>query len=128
MGNKYFTNEQVEQLKRNEYVKKVSEKSITYTEEFKERFLLEYNSGKPLSQILIEMGFDPKVLGERRVSNIVQRIKECADDTSLVLSPDGERYFGYLKSYNAYVEVMSYRSLIETAKMRNAIFFKKLGL
>ena len=76
MGNKYFTNEQVEQLKRNEYVKKVSEKSITYTEEFKERFLLEYNSGKPLSQILIEMGFDPKVLGERRVSNIVQRIKE----------------------------------------------------
>ncbi|MDE5617786.1 MAG: hypothetical protein K2I36_03010 [Ureaplasma sp.] len=76
MGNKYFTNEQVEELKRNEYVKKVSEKSITYTEEFKERFLLEYNSGKPLSQILIEMGFDPKVLGERRVSNIVQRIKE----------------------------------------------------
>ena len=76
MGNKYFTNEQVEQLKRNEYVNKVSEKSITYTEEFKERFLLEYNSGKPLSQILIEMGFDPKVLGERRVSNIVQRIKE----------------------------------------------------
>ena len=76
MGNKYFTNEQVEQLKRNESVKKVSEKSITYTEEFKERFLLEYNSGKPLSQILIEMGFDPKVLGERRVSNIVQRIKE----------------------------------------------------
>lgn len=62
------------------------------------------------------------------VCDIVQRIKECADDTSLVLSPDGERYFGYLKSYNAYVEVMSYRSLIETAKMRNAIFFKKLGL
>lgn len=62
------------------------------------------------------------------VCDIVQKIRQCADDTSLVLSPDGERYFGYLKSYNAYVEVMSYRSLIETAKMRNAIFFKKLGL
>lgn len=62
------------------------------------------------------------------VCDIVPKIQQCADDTSLVLSPDGERYFGYLKSYNAYVEVISYRSLIETAKMRNAIFFKKLGL
>lgn len=62
------------------------------------------------------------------VCDIVPKIRQCADDTSLVLSPDGERYFGYLKSYNAYVEVMSYRSLLETAKMRNAIFFKKLGL
>lgn len=62
------------------------------------------------------------------VCDIVPKIMECAADTSLVLSPDGERYFGYLKSYNAYVEVMSYRSLIETAKMRNAIFFRKLGL
>lgn len=62
------------------------------------------------------------------VCDIVPKIMECAADTSLVLSTDGERYFGYLKSYNAYVEVMSYRSLIETAKMRNAIFFRKLGL
>lgn len=62
------------------------------------------------------------------VCDIVSKIKEFAADTSLVLSPDGERYFGYMKNYNAYVEVMSYRSLIETAKMRNAIFFKKLGL
>lgn len=76
MGNKYFTNEQVEELKKNKYVKKVSKKAITYTEEFKERFLLEYNCGKLPSQILSEMGFDIKALGERRVSNIVQRIKE----------------------------------------------------
>lgn len=62
------------------------------------------------------------------VCDIVSKIKEFAADTSLVLSPDGERYFGYMKNYNAYVEVISYRSLIETAKMRNAIFFKKLGL
>lgn len=62
------------------------------------------------------------------VCDIVSKVKEFAADTSLVLSTDGERYFGYMKNYNAYVEVISYRSLIETAKMRNAIFFKKLGL
>jgi len=75
MGKNYFTPEQVEQLKKNKYVKHVSEKAITYTEEFKEVFLLEYQAGKIPSQILTEMGFDHKVLGESRISGIVQRIK-----------------------------------------------------
>ena len=76
MGKYYFTPEQVEQLRQNKYVKKVSEKSITYTEEFKEVFLLEYNTGKLPSQILIKMGFDYKVLGKSRVDNIVQSTKK----------------------------------------------------
>ena len=76
MGKNYFTPEQVEQLRQNKYVKNVSEKAITYTEEFKEVFLLEYNEGKLPSQILDEMGFDYKVLGERRVSNITQAVKK----------------------------------------------------
>ena len=83
MGKNYFTPEQVEQLKQNKYVKNVSEKAITYTEEFKELFLSEYNLGKLPSQILIEMGFDYKVLGQRRIDNIVQRIKHQS------LRPDG---------------------------------------
>ena len=78
MGKNYFTPEQVEQLRQNKYVKNVSEKAITYTEEFKEVFLLEYNEGKLPSQILDEMGFDYKVLGERRVSNITQAVKKQA--------------------------------------------------
>ena len=77
MGKNYFTPEQVEELRKNKYVKNVSEKAITYTEEFKEVFLLEYNEGKLPSQILTEMGFDYKVLGERRVSNITQAVKRA---------------------------------------------------
>ena len=76
MGKNYFTPEQVEQLRQNKYVKTVSEKAITYTEEFKEVFLLEYNTGKLPSQILAEMGFDYKVLGERRVSSITHAVKK----------------------------------------------------
>ena len=76
MGKHYFTPEQVEQLRQNKYVKNVSEKAITYTEEFKEIFLLEYNTGKLPSQILIEMGFIPKILGAKRVDNIVQSTKK----------------------------------------------------
>lgn len=62
------------------------------------------------------------------VCDIVSKIKEFADNASLTLSPDGEGYFGYIKAYNAYVEIMSYRKLVDDAKMRNKIFFKKLGL
>ena len=76
MSKNYFTPEQVEQLKKNKYVKHVSEKAITYTEEFKEVFLLEYNSGKIPSQILTEMGFDIKVLGSSRVRKISERTKK----------------------------------------------------
>lgn len=70
MGKNYFTPEQVEELRKNKYVKHVSEKAITYTEEFKETFMLEYETGKTRSQILIEMGFDPKMLGTSRIRNI----------------------------------------------------------
>ena len=76
MGKNYFTPEQVEQLKQNKYAKNVSEKAITYTEEFKEVFLLEYNTGKLPSQILTEMGFDCKVLGRKRIQTITERIKK----------------------------------------------------
>ncbi|MCR5647205.1 MAG: hypothetical protein K6F81_02880 [Acholeplasmatales bacterium] len=75
MGKNYFTPEQVEELRKNKYVKHVSEKAITYTEEFKERFMLEYNSGKLPSQILLEMGLNPKILGRRRLDGIVATIK-----------------------------------------------------
>lgn len=79
MGKNYFTSEQVEQLKKNKYVKHVSEKSITYTEEFKKVFFYEYNLGKIPSQILIEMGFDLKVLGNSRITAISKRVRKQAE-------------------------------------------------
>lgn len=78
MGKNYFTQEQIEQLKKNKYVKQVSEKAITYTEEFKEKFLSEYNDNKCPSQILLDMGFDTKVLGVSRIQNITDRVKKQA--------------------------------------------------
>ena len=83
MGKNYFTPEQVEQLRQNKYVKKVSEKAITYTDEFKELFILEYNNGKPLSQIITDMGLDPKILGRQRIKNISNRFRKQA------LRPEG---------------------------------------
>jgi hypothetical protein len=62
------------------------------------------------------------------VSDLVDKIHEFAKGFSLTVSPDGEGYFGYSSGFKAYIEIMSYKKLIEDAKMRNKIFFKKLGI
>ncbi len=76
MGKYYFTEEQVKTLKNNRYVKNVSIKAITYTEEFKIHFINEFNLGKSANQIFKECGFDTKVLGEKRIIGCRKRFKK----------------------------------------------------
>lgn len=76
MRRNYFTQKQQEQLRENPYVEKVSETNLTYTREFREAFIMEYQSGKLPSQILREMDIDPRLLGKRRIDSIVHRIKQ----------------------------------------------------
>ncbi|MEQ7219390.1 HTH domain-containing protein, partial [Vagococcus fluvialis] len=46
-----FTTEEIEELKQNPYVKRVSSSSITYTKEFKELFVLKHSEGQLPHQI-----------------------------------------------------------------------------
>lgn len=62
------------------------------------------------------------------VCDIVEKVTEFSRFAGLSISPDGEGYFGYMKDYNAYIEIKSFKKVISDAKMRNQIFFKKLGL
>jgi hypothetical protein len=45
-----------------------------------------------------------------------------------ILTSDGMGYFYYNKNYKAYVEVMSFDRLVNSATERNRAFFDKLGL
>lgn len=62
------------------------------------------------------------------VYDIVDKIAEFADFAQLSISPDGQGYFGYNKKYNAYIEIKSFKKVVEDARTRNQIFFHKLGL
>ena len=75
MGTNRFTQEQIDFLRQNPYVGKISETTITYTTEFREKFAEEYNSGKPPSLILLEMDLNPHWLGKRRKDSIIRRVK-----------------------------------------------------
>ena len=46
MSKKLFSSKDIEILSKNKYVKKVSEKGITYTDEFKRLFIAENEKGK----------------------------------------------------------------------------------
>jgi transposase len=67
MSNKIFTEEEIAILSKNKYVKKVSNKGITYTDEFKRSFISENNSGKLPREIFEEHDFNIEILGMNRV-------------------------------------------------------------
>ena len=73
-----FSKKTVEKLKKNPYVKKVSENGITYTEEFKTIFIKEHLEGIPTSIIFERYGFDVNALGEARIYSASKRWRQQA--------------------------------------------------
>jgi hypothetical protein len=82
-NHKYFEPEEIEILKANPYVKSVTQKTMSLTKECKQRFWEEYRNGKLVSTIMADMGFDPKMLGERRMygirATVVAAVERGAD-------------------------------------------------
>lgn len=66
----------IKKLNDNPYVKDVNEKQITYTEEFKRRFIDEYAAGKTPRQIFRDAGFDVGIIGKKRIERAGQRWRE----------------------------------------------------
>jgi cell division protein FtsB len=77
MSRKTFTNKEIKLLSANQYVKSVSSKGITYTDEFKRIFIAEKEKGKFSKHIFEECGFDTEVLGKERVKSASKRWKEA---------------------------------------------------
>ena len=78
MGVNYFTDEQLRLLEENPYVVKASKKSITYSEEFKELYWIDYQNGMQPIEIFKKYGFDPYALESRRRDNFTNRLKKQA--------------------------------------------------
>lgn len=65
MSKRRFTKEQIEELSRNRFVSKCSEKSVTYSSEFKQLAVRRYEEeGLTASQIFMEAGINPEVVGK----------------------------------------------------------------
>lgn len=73
MSTKIFTEKERDLLSRNYYVKVVSIKGITYTDEFKRLFIAAHEKGKLPRVIFEEHGFDVDILGKDRVDSASRR-------------------------------------------------------
>lgn len=73
MSKKLFSKEEIDRLKQNKYVKNISPKAITYTDEFKLYFIAEYTNGKITRDIFNQAGLDVEILGEERIKNARKR-------------------------------------------------------
>ena len=73
MSIKIFTEKQIKILSNNQYVGNVSDKAITYSDEFKRIFILENEKGKFPRVIFEEHGFDIDILGMERINSSAKR-------------------------------------------------------
>jgi len=76
MSKRIFSSQEIEELKKNKYVKKVSSKSITYSNEFKKIFIIESNSILIPRVIFEKYGFNTNLMGVKRIQTAANRWKE----------------------------------------------------
>jgi transposase len=84
MSKKIFKEKETKQLSANQYVKAVSTKGITYTDEFKHIFISEREKGKPAREIFEHYGFDPEVLGMDRIYAANKRWQKAYKNNGII--------------------------------------------
>ena len=75
MANKKFTEEDMNHLRASSYVLDVSPSIVHFSAEFKEKFWNLIQMRKAPREIVIELGIDPKILGENRVNGLKTMIR-----------------------------------------------------
>lgn len=79
-----FSTKEIKTLQKNPNVQHVSERSITYTDAFKNKFMDEYQAGKLPRQIFVENGFDIDVIGIKRMEQSAHRWKKAYEKNGLI--------------------------------------------
>ena len=78
MSWKTFTEEELREIRSNPYVKSATQKMIRFTIAFKEEFWMRYHEkGESPRKIITEMGFDPDVIGDKRINGIILHLREA---------------------------------------------------
>ncbi|MBP3931650.1 MAG: IS3 family transposase [Peptostreptococcaceae bacterium] len=92
MSKKLFTEEEIIILKQNKYVKKVTSKGITYTDEFKRIFIDENGNGKLPRIIFEECGFNINIIGMQRVKSSASRWRTAFKNGGAIKLTDTRKY------------------------------------
>lgn len=86
MSKKRFNEEDRDNLSRNKYVIRISDKAITYADEFKQLFIDQYMTSKTPAN-----GFDVNVIGMKRVEQCADRWKKAYEQGGIVELADSRK-------------------------------------
>jgi transposase len=92
MSKKLFTDQEQRLLKKHPFVKTVSEKAITYTDEFKALAIKEYEEGKFARQIFEDVGFDIEIVGIDRAKSALKRWRAAYQENGIAGLEDSRKY------------------------------------
>lgn len=92
MSKKLFTKQEQQLLMKHPYVKAVSEKAITYTDEFKAIAIKEYEEGKFSRQIFEGAGFDIEIVGIERAKSALKRWRAAYQENGISGLEDTRKY------------------------------------
>lgn len=76
MGRGKFSENDIYLLQNNPFVDDVNEVRIIYSDEFKTFFMQKYKRGEKPTEIFKKAGFDPKILGSKRIERAAARWRE----------------------------------------------------
>lgn len=96
---------------------------MNYIKKFKTSTSLKDSKGRQLSPRLKNATFHCYI-----IADITDTLMESIEGYRFHETPDGQGLVGYLINPDAVVEIISYPKLLADAKMRNSIFFQKLGI
>lgn len=77
---KEYTVKEMKLLKANPYTFKVTKNKLYFTVEFKETFWISYQAGIAPRKLLLDMGYDLEIFGQKQIDSIVQSIKGQAQN------------------------------------------------
>lgn len=80
-----FTDAQVKKLSKNKWIKNITNKGITYTNEFKQKLVKETENYKKFPQdIFRECNIDPDIVGNIRIKNAAHRWRKQYKNSGII--------------------------------------------
>ncbi|NMO96308.1 IS3 family transposase [Paenibacillus lemnae] len=130
MSKKLFTTQQQNELQKNPYVKRVSDKAITYTDAFKEHFIQAYEQGKLPHEIFQGAGFDVDILGTKRIQAASDRWRTAYEQKGIIGLADARKYTSgrpSTRELSPEEQITRLEAKLEWLEVENE-FLKKLGM
>lgn len=86
-----FSTKEIKIIQKNPNVQRVSSLAITFTDDFKNKFMNEYQEGKLPRRIFEENGFDINILGVKRIEQSAYRWKKAYEKDGLIGLSDARK-------------------------------------